>query len=183
MVVERLGLNRRHLLLFAKSGQAERIVAAHIFQQAAHGIGTLVIALGFDGGNEIFLLTLHDFRQEVTVFQVAVQQHFPHKIDHGPEDLISRQGEPILHKTAVQTHGLVIADAAHDRANRRAVQGIQLGSNGTKIRILFGSPQQYGGQKGIHGAFSGMHQPHHLNTQTALLEPPVLHTPQHHSGQ
>ena len=66
-------INGRHLLRLTQTGQTEGIRRAHDFQQPGHGKGPLVVELGFDGGNEVFLLAFHEGREKSPIFPGRIQ--------------------------------------------------------------------------------------------------------------
>ena len=63
------GRNLGHILRFTQTRNSKGILPAKNPQQTVHGIGPLVIQLRFNGGDQIFLLTLHKGAQESAVLQ------------------------------------------------------------------------------------------------------------------
>ena len=178
MPVQPHRIDGRHLFGLSQPGQAEGILPAHGLQQAAHGIGPLVIHLGFDGGDEIFLLALHEGGQESALFCGGFQQQLRDKFHHGLQHPVPRQGKPVIHEAAVKAGGLVVAHPADHRADGCAVELVQPVGDGPQIAVFFCAPQQHRGQQGIHGVFIRRHGPDDLETETALLEPGIPAAPQ-----
>ena len=124
-----------------QAGNAVGILLAHPFQQLITGIGTLVVALGFDGPDQVLLFRSHEIIPECAVFQHGVQQKLLQKGHHGDKDRIPFQSKAVINETAGKTGAVNVTDAAHQCAYRGAVQVIQPQGDGAHIRTGFGAPQ------------------------------------------
>ena len=182
MPVQLLMIQGLHLLGLTQAGDAEAVVLAHHFQQPGGGIGPLVAALGFNGGDQIALLAFHKFPVEAAVLHNGIQQQLTQEMDHRGQDPVSLQGKPILHKATVKAGGLIVADAAHQGAHAGTVQIVQPLGDAADIRVFPAAPQQNGRQQRIIGGFRRIHPAQELDAQRTLLEPAVPDAAQGHTG-
>ena len=173
----------RHILRLAQPGQAEAVAAAHGFQQLSHGVGALVVPLGFNGGNEVLLFPLHKGGEKALPLHGEVQKNFLQKAEHRGKHPVAGQGKPVVHKAAVKAGGLVVPHPAHQRTDGSAVQLVQIFRNGAKVGAAFRTPEQYGGDQHILGGFLLRHGAHQLKAQAPLLEPVVPAGTQGHPGE
>ena len=173
----------RHVLRLAQTGQAEAVAPAHGFQQLSHGVDTLVVPLGFDGGDQVFLFPLHKGGEKALPLRGEIQKDFLQKAEHGGKHLITGQGEAVVHKAAVKAGGLVVPHPAHQRTDGSAVQLVQVFRNGAEVGAAFRAPEQHGGDQHILGGFLFRHGAHQLKAQAPLLEPVVPAGTQGHAGE
>ena len=176
-------VNGRHVLRLAQAGQAEAVAPAHDFQQLSHGVDALVVQLGFDGGDQVFLFPLHKGGEKSVPLRGEIQENFLQKADHGGKHLIAGQGEAVVHKAAVKAGGLVVPHPAHQRADGSAVQLVQIFRNGAKVGAALRTPEQHGGDQHILGGFLFRHGTHQLEAQAPLFEPVVPAGTQGHAGE
>ena len=92
VLIQPLGGDGTDLLRLAQTGQTETVFLAQNPQQPAHGVNPLVVALGLNGGNQIFLFAFHKGFPKSPVFHRGIQQQFFQKCHHGLQHRISRQG-------------------------------------------------------------------------------------------
>ena len=172
----------RHVLGVPQPGYAEGIPGAHVPQQPGDGIHPLVVPVGLNGRNQVFLLTFHEIRQKGTVFLGRIQQQLPQKFQHGSKDLISRQGEPVVHEAAVQAGGLIVPHPAHQGADRPAVKLVQPLGHCPQIGAAVGAPQEHRGKQGVFRRLLPAHGSRQLETEAALFESGIPAAAQGHAG-
>ena len=104
--IQPLRRNGFHLFRFPQPGNAEAVLPAHDPQQPARGVDPLVIPVGLNGGNEVFLFALHIFRQESSVLQQRFVQQFRKEIHCALQHPVPRQGKPVVQKAQVYARRL-----------------------------------------------------------------------------
>ena len=174
----RIRADRLHLRHLTQTGDTEAVGTAHPPEHLRRRIGTLVVALRFDGGDQVPLLALDIVPAEDPVLRHRVQQQLLQKTDHGPQYPVTGQSITVLDEAAVQAHRLIVADPADQRPHGSAVKIIQPQSDRTQIRPRFGPPEQYRRDQGVHRRLFPAHGPQELHTQTPLPETLRRHAPQ-----
>ena len=172
----------RHVLDISQPGHAEGIPGAHAAQQPGDGVDPLVVPVGLNGGNQIFLFAFHEIRQESPLFLWGIQQQLPQKFQHGLENPIPGQGKPVVHKAAVKAGGLVVPHPAHQGAHRPAVKFIQPLGHRPQVGTAVGAPQEHRGKQGVFRRLRLAHGPHQLKAEASLLESGIPAAAQGHAG-
>ena len=141
MGVKALWGNGGHILGFAQSGQAKGIAPAHFFDHLVCGIGTLIVALGFNGRDEVFLFAFHIVGAVASVLQHRLQKQLSQKIHHRLQQMLPFQGIAVGDKAAGKAGHLIVTGATHQRANGSAVQMVQSQGDAAQIRRSTAAPE------------------------------------------
>jgi hypothetical protein len=134
------------ILLLAQAGDGEGVTGAHGPDHPGHGVSLLVVQFRFHGGDQVPLLALHEVGEEGAACRGGVQEELLQQRQHGLQDLVPREGEPVFHKAAVEANGLDIADPADQGADGGTVERVQPMGDGAHIRAAFCAAQQHRGQ-------------------------------------
>ena len=150
MLRQLLIANVFHFLHAAEAAGGEVLEAAHLLDAAHHGVAALLVDAGAQRVEHFFPLAVHVFGQQQSAAGGGVEQQLAQQLAGGTQHVLLPGQEGALRDAGVKADALDLADAAHDRLDRRAVQLVEARGDGVHVLIAGAAAAQHIGQQRVH---------------------------------
>ena len=139
------------LALAAQAAHGEILIAAHFLHAAHERVAALFVDPAADGLQHLFLLTVHILRQQQAAPGGGGEQQTAQQLADLVQNALAAGEKVPLRDAGIEAHTLDIADTAHNRLHRGAVELVHPGGEGLHIRVTGGAPAQNVGNQRVHG--------------------------------
>ena len=148
---QRLRRDGGNVLGVAQTRHAVGLARAHRLQHLRHGVAALVVEARLDRVDEVLLLALNIAGAEAAVFQIRLVKRLRRQLEHRRKDGLAVGDKGVLDKIGVKADEARLALAAHERAERRAIEVIETVGDGGDVGVTRRAVQQDAGQQRVDG--------------------------------
>ena len=142
--------DRLRALLVAETVDGVVFAAAHLLDAARDRPADLVVDSGADGLQQLVALAVHILRQQQAAARVGRAQQLAQQLAGAAQRVGAGGKELLLRDAGKEAQALDLAEAAHDRLDRGAVQLVQAAGDRLHVAVGGGAAAQHLRQQRVH---------------------------------